>query len=114
MPRSRARRVAAGVDELAPADDFGAHEALLDVGVDLAGRVPRGEAVAQMPGLRRLGLAGGEEGDQAQQREGLAHDAREPGLADAELVAHRGGVLVLELGELGLDARGHGHGARAL
>ena len=67
--------VAAGVDELAPADHLGAHEALLDVGVDLAGGVPGGEPVAQVPRLRRLGLAGGEERDQAQQREGLAHDA---------------------------------------
>ena len=79
------------------------------------GGVPRGEAVAQVPRLRRLGLAGGEEGDQAQQREGLAHDAAaRPGLADAELRAHRRRVVVLELGQLGLDARGDGDGARAL
>ena len=36
--------VAAGLDERVPADHLGAHEALLDVGVDLAGGVPRGQA----------------------------------------------------------------------
>ena len=69
---------------------------------------------AQVPGLRRLGLAGGEERDQLEQRERLAHDPLRPDSLDAELRAHRRGVLVLELGELGLDARGHRHRARAL
>ncbi len=41
----------------------------------------------------------------SQQREGAADDAVEAGLADAEVGAHRGGVLVVELGQLGLDAR---------
>src|SRR4051812_37302073 len=52
--------VAAGVDELVPADDLGAHEAALDVGVDLAGRVPGGQAAALVPGLCGLVLAGRE------------------------------------------------------
>ena len=43
-----------------------------------------------------------------------AHDALEPRLAHAELRAHRPGILVLELCELGLDARGDRHRARAL
>ena len=63
MPRSRAPRVAAGVDELVPADHLGADEALLDVGVDLAGGVPGGQAAPQVPGLGGLVLAGGEERD---------------------------------------------------
>src|ERR1700691_1098925 len=87
--------VAAGIEQLLPADDFGADEALLDVGVDLTAGVPGGETVAQVPGLRGLALAGGEERDQVQQLEGAAHDALQARLADAELGAHRGCVLVL-------------------
>jgi hypothetical protein len=37
--------------------------------VDLAGRVPGREPAAQVPGLGRLGLADGEEGDQVEQLE---------------------------------------------
>ena len=59
---------------------------------------------AQVPGLRGLGLAGGEERDQLQQLEGAADDALQAGLADAEVRAHRRGVLVVELGQLGLQA----------
>ena len=36
------------------------------------------------------------------------------GLADAQVGAHRGGVLVVELGQLGLQARGDRHGAGAV
>ena len=68
--------VAAGVEQLLPADDLGAHEAALDVGVDLAGGVPGRQPAAQMPGLRRLVLAGGEERDQVEQREGAARSTR--------------------------------------
>ena len=46
-----------------------------------------------MPGLRDRRLAGGEERDQLEQRERLAHDALQTGLADAELLAHRRRVL---------------------
>ena len=67
-----------------------------------------------MPGLRRFALAGSEEGDQLEQRERLAHDARQPRLARAELGAHGGRVLVVELAELGLDARRKRHRARTL
>ena len=42
-----------------------------------------------------------------QQREGAADDALQAALRHAEVGAHRGGVLVVELGELGLDAGGH-------
>ena len=45
--------VAAGVDERLPADDLGADEALLDVRVDLARGVPRGQAAAQVPATAR-------------------------------------------------------------
>jgi hypothetical protein len=63
-----------------------------------------------VPALRRLVLAGREEREQVEQPERAAHDAVEPGLADAELLAHRGGLLVVELGQLGLQAAGHGDG----
>ena len=68
--------------------------------MDLAGRMPSGEPLAQMPRLRGLRLARGEERDQLEQREGLPHDALEARLAYAELGAHRRGFVVLELGEL--------------
>src|SRR5688500_5528938 len=53
--------VPARLHERVGADDLGADEAALDVGVDLARGVPRGQAAAQVPRLRRLALAGREE-----------------------------------------------------
>ena len=79
------------------------------------GGVPRGEPAAQVPGLRGLVLAGGEERDQVaaarrrRRRRGCRPDSR-----DAEVGAHRGGVLVVELGQLGLQARGDRDRAGAL
>ena len=73
--------------------------------MDRARGVPGGEPAAQVPALRGLVLAGGEEREQVEQPERAAHDAVEPGLADAELLAHHRGLLVVELGQLGLDAR---------
>src|SRR5581483_9661012 len=72
--------VAAVVDQLLPGNDFGADEALLDVGVDLAGGVPHRQALAEVPGLGGLGLAGGEEGDQVQQLEGAPDHGLKTGL----------------------------------
>src|SRR4051812_391018 len=89
--------VAAGLDERLPADDLGADEALLDVGVDLARGVPGREAVAHVPRLRGLVLTRGEEGDLVQQREGAVDDAAQAGLADAHVGAHGARVLVVEL-----------------
>src|SRR3954447_4246171 len=100
--------VAPRIDEPIPADDLRAHEAALDVGVHLAGGVPRGQPAAQVPRVRRVALAGGEERDLVEQRERLAHDAREARLVDAEVLAHRRGLLVVELGELRLDAGRYG------
>ena len=67
-----------------------------------------------MPGLRGLVLAGGEERDQVEQLERAAGHAGEAGLADPQLGAHRGGLVVVELGELGLEARRDGDGRGAL
>ena len=65
------------------------------------------EAVAQVPGLRGLVLAGGEERDQVQQGEGAAgRRAARPDSPMPRSARIVGGLLVVELGELGLDARG--------
>src|SRR5262249_31672901 len=95
--------VAAGLDERVPSDHLGAHEAPLDVGMDLARGMPRAQPLAQVPRLRGLALARGEERDQPQQPERAVDDAAEPRLADAELLAHHRRLLVVELGQLGLD-----------
>ena len=97
-----------------PVDDLRAHEASLDVGVDLAGGVPGGQAAAQVPRVGGLVLTRGEEGDAVEQRERLLHHQLQARLAHAELSAHHGGVRVGELGQLGLDARGKRHRARPL
>src|SRR3954468_2591895 len=57
-------RVAAGLHERVPPDHLGSDEPALDVGVDLAGRMPGGQPAAQVPRLGGLGLARGEERDQ--------------------------------------------------
>ena len=74
---------------LVPADHLGADEAALDVGVDHARGVPDAQATLEVPGLRGLVLAGGEERDQVEQRERPADDRFEPRLRQAELVSHR-------------------------
>ena len=71
------------------------------------------QAAAQVPGLRRLVLAGGEERDQVEQRERAVDHAPQAGLGDAEVGAHRGGVLVVELGQLGLQPRRRSRPRRA-
>ena len=67
-----------------------------------------------MPALRGLGLAGREERDQLQQGEGLARRsaARTRPMPSSSRIGL--GLLVLELGELGLDPRGDRDGPRAL
>ena len=70
-----------------------------------AGGVPGGQAAAQVPGLRGLVLAGGEERDQVEQRRTRrGRRGRSPDSPTPELRAHRRGLLVVELGQLGLDA----------
>src|SRR5215475_8503740 len=60
-------RVAPGVDEVGPADDLRPHEALLDVGMDLAGGLPRRASARQRPGRRLFPRVGREERDQVEQ-----------------------------------------------
>src|SRR3954451_23539149 len=67
--------VAASRHQLVPRHHLGAHEAALDVGVDLAGRAPCGGAALDRMGARLLALAGGEERDQLEQLECRADHA---------------------------------------
>src|SRR4051812_35423957 len=70
-------------DEIRIGDGFGADEALLEIGVDDAGRFRRAAAGAQGPGMRLLG-ADGEEGEEAEQAVAGADDAVEPRLRETE------------------------------
>ncbi len=72
--------VAAGLDQLAPPDHLGAHEAGLDVGVDLARRVPGRGAARQAAGSSLDALVGCEERDQAEQVVGGGDEALEPSM----------------------------------
>ena len=76
-------RVAAGVDELVPADR--PRRARSPSGCRCGSRRPRARRSgrAQVPALRRLVLAGGEERDQVEQREGAATTRSQARLADA-------------------------------
>ena len=74
------------------------------------------QAVRPRRRCQRLGglvLARGEERDQVEQPERAGDDALQAGLADAELLAHRRRLLVVELGQLGLDPGGDRDRARA-
>ena len=68
--------VAARLDEHVPGDHLGAHEAALDVRVDLARRLPRRRAGRDRVGARLLALARGEERDQLEQLERALDDPR--------------------------------------
>ena len=48
-----------------------------------------------------------------EQLERVADHAREPRLARAQLLAHRGGLVVVELGQLGLEPGAHRDGPGA-
>src|SRR5215472_14712138 len=69
--------------EVGKGDRLGANEALLEIAVDLAGRLRRLGAVLDGPGMRLL-WARGEERDQAQQPITGADDAGEAGLLEPE------------------------------
>ena len=79
--------------------DLAADEPARDVGVDRLGRIERRLAVAQRPGARLL-LAGREERDQVERVAQAPRDLVERARA---AVAVRGGLLVRQLGELGLE-----------
>jgi hypothetical protein len=75
---------------------------LLEVGVDLGGGARGGRAAADRPGADLL-RAGGEVGDQVEERVGGADQAVETGLVDPEAREELALLLRRQLGELGLD-----------
>src|SRR5205809_559468 len=80
LPLAGDLRVRAQFDQVAPVDDFAPDEAAGDVGVDRAGGIERGLAVAQRPRPRLL-FAGGEERDQVERAGEPAGDVLERRLA---------------------------------
>ena len=62
--------------EFAPGGDFGAHEAVLKIGVHAAGGVVGGGAVGDQPGSR-LGGARGKEGVEVEEGAERLHEALE-------------------------------------
>src|SRR5665811_373294 len=106
-------RVAAALDQLAPADRLGFDEGVLDLAVDRARRLPGGGATAQRPRHRFLVLAGGEEDDQLEQLVGGADEAGEAGALDPVGLAHLLRFGLVELGQLALDPGADGDHAGA-
>ena len=98
-PAPRRLGVRAGLDQVVPVDHLAADEAAGDVGVDRLGRVERGLAPAQRPGTRLL-VARGEERDQVERVAQAARDLLE---RRGAAVAKRRRLLVVELGQLGLE-----------
>ena len=100
------RRDAAAADHVVEIDRFGADEAALDVGVDLARGLRSLGAVFDGPGAA-LVLAVGQEGDEAEQRVGALDEAVEAGFLNAELLEEHRAVVAVQLGnvllELGAD-----------
>src|SRR3954464_6896429 len=80
--------VASSVDELAPPDYLGAHEAGLDVAVNAARGVPCRGPPREGPGPGLGAPVGGEKRDQAKQVVRGADETREPRLVDSELGPH--------------------------
>src|SRR5690606_4219346 len=83
-------------------DDLGLDEALLEVGVDDAGGLGGGGAALDGPGAGLLG-PGGEVGLQAEGVEADAGDGGEAGLVGAGGLEEFHGVLLVQLGEVGLQ-----------
>jgi hypothetical protein len=100
------------VHEIVVGDHLGADEALLEVGVDHAGGLWRGGADAHGPGAHFL-HAGGEVGLQVQQL-GSRRESRGSGRAPRCRASRRNSaLLVLELGDLGLELVADRHHHRA-
>src|SRR3954454_2952540 len=99
--------VAAGVNEVLPADHLRSDEAGLDVAVDPPGRVPGGETPLQGAGPCLAPPVGCEERDELQQVVGRANQALETGLVEPEVGAHLSGLLGRKLGQLGFDPGAH-------
>ena len=107
------RRDAAAADHVVEIDRFGADEAALDVGVDLARGLRGLGAVFDGPGAA-LVLAVGQERDEAEQRVGALDQAVEAGLLNAELLEEHRAVLAVELGDILLELGADRQHLRAL
>ena len=86
---------------------FGADKAPLEVGVDLTGRLGGLGAVGDGPGAALI-LAGGEEGDEAQQGVAGFDEPVQAGFLDAQVLQEHGLLLPVQLGDLGLQLGAHG------
>ena len=105
LPASLAFEHGAELHQVVEGDHLGLDEALLEVGVDHAGGLGSGGALADRPGPRLLG-AGGQVGLQAEGVEADAGEDVEAGLVDAHLGEHLAGLVVaVELDQLGLELR---------
>src|SRR5579871_3976973 len=113
LSRIPSARLPAAGDVVVEADDLGADEAALEVGVDHAGRLRRGRTTPDRPGADLL-RAGGEVGLQPEQAIGAANHPVQTRLIKPEFLQEVGAVGVLELGDLGLDRGAHGDHLRAL
>ena len=93
-------------------DRLGADEALLEIGVDDAGRLRRRGADSDRPRAHFL-RPRGEVGLQPEQLVAGVDHAVEAGLGEAQVVEERLLVVAVEVGDLGLERRAHRHHRRA-
>ena len=104
-----AGRFAAQLHEVLILDDFGADEALLEVGVDDSGRLGRLVAHLYGPGAA-LVASGGEEGLQVEKRVCRLYEPHHSGLLEAYLFEEHFALLViLKLCYFGFDLCGDDH-----
>ena len=92
----------ARLDQVVEGDDLGLDEALLEVGVDDAGRLGGGGALLDGPGAGLLG-AGRQVGLQAEGVEADAGEGGQAGLLLADGLEELQRLLLVELGEVGLQ-----------
>src|SRR5262245_13622531 len=104
-------RLAARIEQLIAADDFGPDEALREVGVDLARGVHGALAVAQGPRAHLVGPHREERNQTEQTIAGAEHD-RESVLAHAELGAERRALLGRQRHDLALEIGAQAHDQR--
>src|SRR5713101_501225 len=101
-------------DKIGIGDGLGADEALLEIGMNRAGRLRRLGALRHRPGMRLLG-PDREEGDEVEQPIARMDDARQARLGEAKAMQEL--ALLRHVGELrhfGLDGGGDDDAGRAL
>ena len=97
-------------DQLVVADDLGADEPALQVGVDHAGCLRRRGAAPNLPRARFV-FTGGEERDEVDRPIARRDHLLQAGLLHAELLEQRPGLIGVHLGRLRFDRREHAHRA---